>query len=287
METGMKVHAIQTGSVRIKTAQIEAPLPGALGIVGVLLGRDWSGWLPTYAWAIEHRDGVIVVDTGQATYLLEEVRKSLHPFLRSCAEFEVAPELEVGPQLKAAGIGPHDVKQVVLTHMHVDHDAGLSAFPHSRIRVARAEMEGVRGFRGVIKGLLPKRWPDWFDPEPLDLTDGPFGPFAASRRLVEDGSVMAVATPGHTANHVSVIVEDGPEWVFLAGDTSYTQALMMAGKIDGVSTNAALASRTLATIRQFAGERPVIYLPTHDPEAGRRLANREIVPLYRKALHAA
>lgn len=284
----MKVHAIQTGSVKVKLAQLDAPRPGPMGVVGVLLDAKWSGWLPTHAWAIEHRDGVIVVDTGQANYLLEEVQRSWHPYLRNCAVFEMAPELEVGPQLRELGIGTRDVKQVVLTHLHIDHDAGLSHFPQSTIRVAPGEIAGARGVMGTIRGHLPKRWPSWFDPEALNLTDGTYGPFAASRRLTADGSVVAVATPGHTANHVSVIVEDGDESLFLAGDTSYTEALMLAGKIDGVSPNAAVTAQTLANIQQFASERPVIYLPTHDPEAGQRLAQRQIVPLYdRKEQYAA
>ncbi len=283
----MKVHAIQTGSVKVKLAQLEAPRPGPLGVVGVLFDSSWSGWLPTYAWAIEHRDGVIVVDTGQASYLLEEVQKSLHPFLRSCAAFEIEPELEVGPQLRALGIGARDVRQVVLTHMHLDHDAGLSHFPHSTIRVAPGEIANARGVMGVLRGHLPGRWPGWFDPQSLDLVDGTYGPFAASRNLTSDGSVVAVATPGHTANHVSVIVEDGDTSVFLAGDTSYSEDLMLAGKIDGISPNAAVTADTLARIRQFASERPVIYLPTHDPDAGRRLALRQIVPTYSRKEHHA
>lgn len=278
----MKVHAIRTGSVKIKQAQVESQHPGAFGVVDVLLDKQWTDWLPTYAWAIEHRDGVIVVDTGQSTYLLEEVRRSLHPYIRSCALFEMAPELEIGPQLKAIGIGPADVTQVVLTHMHIDHDAGLSAFPKSRVRVAPGEIASARGLRGMITGHLPGRWPSWFDPGALELSDGPYGPFKASRRLVEDGSITAVATPGHTANHISVVVEDGDLTVFLAGDTSYSEALMLAGKVDGVSPDAARSAQTLSNIRRFAAERPLIYLPTHDPEAARRLENREIVRVHRE-----
>ena len=284
----MKIHAIQTGSVKVKLAQLAAPHPGPRGIVDVLLDSEWSGWLPTYAWAIEHRDGIIVVDTGQAAYLLDAVRQSMHPFLHNCAVFEMAPELEVGPQLKALGIGPRDVRQVVLTHLHIDHDAGLSHFSQSQIRVAPGEIANARGVLGMIRGHLPQRWPTWFDPQSLDLTDGVYGPFSASRRLTADGSVVAVATPGHTANHLSVIVEDDDVSVFLAGDTSYSETLMLEGKIDGVSPNAARTARTLAAIRQFATARPTVYLPTHDPEAGARLAQRQIVPVYRgKENHAA
>ena len=63
----MRIHALQTGSVQIKCAQ-------QVGI-GHGLGRRfrpfvdplWTDWLPTFAWVIEHPEGVIVVDTGAAS----------------------------------------------------------------------------------------------------------------------------------------------------------------------------------------------------------------------------
>ena len=92
-------------------------------------------------------------------------------------------------------------------------------------------------------------------------------------------ALEAVATPGHTSNHISVVVEDGDVSVLLAGDTSYNEALMLAGKIDGVSPNAAVTAQTLATIRQFASERPTVYLPAHDPDGATRFARRQTVPV--------
>ena len=59
----MNIHAIQTGSVRIKTAQVEGHGHGLARRLAVFTDRNWTDWLPTYAWAIEHRDRVIVVDT--------------------------------------------------------------------------------------------------------------------------------------------------------------------------------------------------------------------------------
>ena len=111
------------------------------------------------------------------------------------------------------------------------------------------------------------------------LDDGPYGPFAASKRLTPDGSVVAVATPGHTPDHLSVIVDDGDVALFLAGDTSYTEELMLAGRADGVSPRPEVTRATLAAIRQFASTRPTVYLPAHDPGAGMRFANRQTVPL--------
>ena len=77
----MKIHAIQTGTVRIKTAQVEGRGHGFARRLAIFADRNWTDWLPTYVWAIEHRDGIMVVDTGQGAHLLETGR-SLHPCVK-------------------------------------------------------------------------------------------------------------------------------------------------------------------------------------------------------------
>ena len=268
----MKIHAVQTGSVRIKATQVEGRGNGLARRLAVFTDREWTDWLPTYAWAIEHREGVIVVDTGQGSHLLQTGR-SLHPFVRWEVVFRIEREEEIGPQLQALGIGPRDVKRVVLTHLHMDHDGGLSHFRGSEILVSRGELQIARGWAGRMRGYLPNRWPSWLDPTPLDLPAEAFGPFAASKRLTTVGDVIAVATPGHTRDHLSVLAQDGDTTFFLAGDTSYSQALMLAGKVDGVCADEEVSRATLGAIQRLARESPTVYLPTHDPESAIRLAS--------------
>ena len=272
----MKLHAIQTGSVRIKSAQVEGHGRGLRRRLALLADRQWTGWLPTYAWVIDHPEGVIVVDTGQGTHLLE-TDKSLHPYIRWEVAFRIEHDEEIGPQLRALGIGPRDVRRGVLTHLHVDHDGGLAHFPQTELLVPRGELRTASGWMGRVRGYLPNRWPAWFDPVPLDLAAEPFGPFAASKRLTDAGDVFAVATPGHTTDHISVLVRDDDVTYFLAGDTSYDERLMLLGRIDGVSANDGVASATLGAIRQLARDCPTVYLPTHDPESSARLASRRLV----------
>lgn len=271
----MKVHAIQTGTVRIKRAQRERRGPGPLGMLAIFADRQWTDWLPTYAWLIDHKDGLIVVDTGQGAHLLDH-RRSLHPYVRWEVDFRIAPEQEIGPQLRALGVSSRDVKRVVLTHLHMDHDGGLRHFPDSEILVAPGELEMAKGWAGTLRGYLSNRWPSWFDPVPLEMSSSAVGGFASVRRLTTGGDVVAVATPGHTAHHLSVIVYDEDAAIFLAGDSSYSEDLMLAGKVDGVSPSVAVGRRTLAAIRQFASLQPTIYLPTHDPSAAMRLAGRSL-----------
>ena len=271
----MKVHAIQTGFVRIKTAQVEGRGHGLSRRLAIFADSSWTDWLPTYAWAIDCSEGVIVVDSGQGAHLLDS-GKSLHPYLRWEVAFRIEPEQEIGPQLRALGVGPRDVKRVVLTHLHMDHDGGLAHFPNSEILVAPGELKIASGFAGRMRGYLPHRWPSWFDPAPLQLEASSFGPFAQSRRLTEAGDVVAVATPGHTADHLSIVADDGDTTYFLAGDASYDERLMLAGKLDGVSADERVTTATLDAIRNFVRSRPTVYLPTHDPQAAARLASRQL-----------
>ena len=202
----MRVHAIQTGRVQIKASQIVGRGHGLKRRLAPLIDAEWSAWLPTLAYAIEHRDGVILVDTGASAALKR--LPHWHPYFRLSVRFDIEPEQEAEPQLRAIGIGAADVKRVVLTHLHIDHDAALAAFPKSEILVGPGEIAAASGIAGRVRGYLPQRWPKNFDPKPLVVDGGPYGPFQRSRRLTADGAIVAVGTPGHTPDHLSVIVED-------------------------------------------------------------------------------
>ena len=272
----MRIHAIETGRVRIKQAQIEARGHGLWRQLQPILSQGWADWSPVYAWAIEHPEGVIVVDTGSNAGL-----KSLprwHPYFRFAVRFDIEPGQEAGPQLQRLGIGARDVKTVVLTHLHIDHDGGLAHFPYSRILASGEEIARTAGIAGALQGYLPNRWPKWFDPQRLAWQPSSIGPFKRSVPLTEAGDVIAVPTPGHTPSHLSVIVQDGDHHIMLAGDTSYLESTMLRGVIDGVSPNEAVASATLADIRQLCVQRPTIYLPAHDPKSAERLQARRAVP---------
>ena len=243
------------------------------------MDRRWTDSLPIYAWLIEHPEGLIVVDTGETADVNDSgYFPRWHPYFKLGLKEWVEPEEEIGPKLEALGFSPDDVRWVIMTHLHTDHAGGLAHFPQSEILVHRSEFDDASGFMGKVRGFLPHRWPSWFSPRLFDLSEENIGPFPLSLRVTEAGDVTIVATHGHTNGHVSVIVEEGPQSVLFAGDTSYTQALMVEGAIDGVAPDERAARETLGRIREFTRQRPVVYLPSHDPDAGGRLAARETVP---------
>lgn len=272
----MKVHAIQTGTVAVRTRQRKGKGRGRARLVRTLMDRKWTDPLPIYAWLIEHPEGLIVVDTGESAHVNDPgYFPRWHPYFRLGLKEWVTPEEEIGPRMKNLGFSPGDARWVIMTHLHTDHAGGLAHFPGCEILVARPEFENASGFMGKARGFLPQRWPQWFSPRIFELDREPLGPFPQSLRVTEAGDVTIVATHGHTKGHVSVVLEDGPESVFFAGDTSYTQALLVEGAIDGVAPDERAARETLDRIREFARQRPIVYLPSHDPEAGRRLDARE------------
>ena len=128
---------------------------------------------------------------------------------------------------------------------------------------------------------MPKEQKTESTDEELTVMDMPgVGPATADKLAAagyEDLMSIAVATPGHTADHISVLVQADDTTLFLAGDTSYNETLMLDGRVDGVSPDERTSRSTLKAIGDFAQAHPTVYLPTHDPQSGTRLANRRLV----------
>lgn len=271
----MRIHIIETGRVRIKRNNIIGHWHGLLRQVRTIVSLRWADWLPVYCFAIEHDDGVILVDTGSATHLTSLPK--WHPYHQFAVQFDISPEREVGPVLRARGISPEAVSTVVLTHMHMDHEGGIAHFPHARFLASPREIEISSGLMGRLRGYLPERRPGWFRPEPLPQGNLRIGDFENAVALTNAGDVLVVPTPGHTAGHVSVLVRDNNIWVMLAGDASYLQSTMLAELVDGVTSDEETSRHTLRKIRRLAGVEPLVYLTAHDPHGPTRLERRETV----------
>jgi N-acyl homoserine lactone hydrolase len=271
----MKIHAIQTGTVALTTSWREGVGRGKRRLLNTLLDRKWTEPLPIYAFAIEHPEGVIVVDTGETARVAEPgYFPRWSPFFRFAVRERVEPEEEIGPQLERLGIALSDVHRVVMTHLHTDHAGGLHHFPDHEILVSRSELDYAVGLRGRLRGYVNKPWPAWFNPTTIDTPPVPFGPFPASLGLTEAGDVTLVPVPGHSPGQLAVLVEDGDHTVFIAGDSSYTEDAMLRGAVDGVGADEDAERLTHERIRAYAAATPTVYLPSHDPETAARLAER-------------
>jgi len=262
----MNITAIQTGVVRVKPLFIK----GSVGVGGMLpflvklhSEREFID-IPIYAWAIEHAEGVIIVDTGDSS-------ASVSDFV-TATRYVIAPEEEIGPQLAARGIKQTDIAKVVLTHIHGDHVRGLKHFQNAPIYLRDAEYTDARTL--LNRAITPL--PAGLSPTLFSLLPEPLGPFAQSYPLTRDGTVIAVPTPGHTPGHISVVVRDGDLSYFLSGDITYTEAALLDQALQGPTRAPKQQVETLRKTLDFVQSSPTIYLPSHDPQSAARLAVRQL-----------
>ncbi len=209
----MRITAIQTGEVQIKSRQAEPRFgPRPARIVDVLADRSWTPRLPILCFAIEHPDGLVVVDTGESARANDPGYQPVwHLFARTSERRWVAPEEEVGPQLRALGLDPGAARWVVMTHMHGDHAGGLGPFLGSEIVMSAREAKAAFARDGVLNGYLKSHYPDWLDPRGVEFDRDPWEGFDASVPLTDDGAVRLLPTPGHTLGHLSVAVDQGDQ----------------------------------------------------------------------------
>ncbi len=115
-------------------------------VLDVLTDRNWAPRLPILCWAIEHPEGLLMVDTGETSHVSDPGHQPWWDvFSRTSARFSVTPEDEVGAGLRALGLDAADVRWVVMTHMHGDHAGGLHHFPGSEIVISDQEARAASG----------------------------------------------------------------------------------------------------------------------------------------------
>jgi glyoxylase-like metal-dependent hydrolase (beta-lactamase superfamily II) len=263
----MKIHALTTGAIRVKHSFL-FPSPGRRRQLDLFMPGPFSDPLPIHCWAIEHEGTLRLVDTGE-TAAARNV-----PFARP----EVTREQELPAAMAAAGLSADDVSEVVITHAHGDHIDGL-VHVRGRVLINETELQFLGSpMPRVMRRLLRQPLPPGFDPEPFVLDGGPFGAFARSRPLSDDGRIVAVETPGHTPGHVSVIcVDDAGRQVMLAGDATDTLEQLQARRADAVAPDTKVHVATLDTILAHCAQHPTVYLPSHDPESAARFASATTV----------
>jgi glyoxylase-like metal-dependent hydrolase (beta-lactamase superfamily II) len=248
-----------------------------LRLTSVLLDSAFVD-IPVYAWAIEHPEGTIVIDTGETAQVNdpEYFPAIQRPYWKSQYRFKISPQDEIGPQLRARGIEPEAVRWLVLTHTHFDHTDALYHFPNAEVVVSRKEYDDAQTYRSA-HFAFPSKWPRWLKPRLIDYVPGRVGPFSQSYVLTKAGDVRIVPTPGHTMGHQSVILQDEGLHYFFGGDTSFDLPSLLNGTLDAPAFNSDAVLETRRRILDYARDVPLVYLTTHDFETENRLIRR--IPL--------
>lgn len=271
------LHMINTGWVKTKRRHKEFSGPGMLALPAIFQDHNWTDFMPIYVWAIEHKSGVILVDTGESirsadpTYF--ECDRLTGLYYQSNLAFEVIDPLPV--LLSRVGIRTEEVTTVVLTHMHSDHTGNLDPFSHSKFLVSDYSLNHSE------RGSLVCRWPGWFRPEGVKYKSGGILAFPKTQSITDDDVLLLVETPGHTLGHQSLLLKwDEERFLFLAGDTTFNLDQLERGAIPGINISRGKSARTRDQILESMQGGKLIYLPTHDPDNAQRLE-----PLINKTFH--
>lgn len=149
---------------------------------------------PILAYLIETANGRILYDVGC------DYRKLDDPAL--CSEYygnlnfpppAMPADHRLPGRLAALGLDPRDIDLVFLGHLHFDHAGGLHDFAHADIHVHTDELAAARepGARGYFTDDFSGAYRWRLQTTEYDLALG----------------VTAIETPGHTAGHMSMLIE--------------------------------------------------------------------------------
>lgn len=278
LQSGVRVHHIQTGYVAVKSAHRSYSGRDGAGFPALMADNTWTEWMPITAWAIEHPEGVIVIDTGELSAAVTDPQffhcdPATHFIYNAILRLALTPDDEMGAQLQRLGIPPDEVRWVVQTHLHSDHADGLVFFPKSEVILSQIDYPNSTG-------TLPCKHPTWLNPTFSNFTEAGVAGFARVMPLTQAGDVFIVPTPGHSMGHQSVVLTDSDGTAyFFAGDASFDEAQLLAGGTAGIASDPVAMRASLAAIRQFAASTPTVYLPSHDPALRTRLTNRQTITL--------
>jgi glyoxylase-like metal-dependent hydrolase (beta-lactamase superfamily II) len=274
-----RVSVVSTGNVRIHPDHVASTWRPTYW--WLLTSRHWTQPRPINVYVIEHRDGVVLFDTGQDRASVTEpdyFPSGLSGIVyERLALFDVAPDETLTAQLDALGHAPGDVRTAIVSHLHQDHIGGLRELSGADVVVSRQEWGTLSSplpeARGLLRHHIELPGLRWRQIEHTPTDDPTVAPFTASHDLFGDGSLVLVPTPGHTPGSTSLLVRrPGQPTLMMVGDLTYDAHLLEHGHLPGVGDRRRLRAAT-AMVNTLRRQQPgLVILPAHDPGAAGRLA---------------
>jgi N-acyl homoserine lactone hydrolase len=277
-----RVSVVSTGTVQIHPEHMAGTWKPTW--LWVLTSRRWTPPLPINVYVIEHRNGLVLFDTGQDHASITDPTYfpsgPLLGALFSMAKFEMAANQTLTALLAGLGYSNRDVRTVVLSHLHGDHIGGLREVAHAELLVSRAEWNTLSGSWPELAGIMRRhielpglRWRQ-ITLAPID--DPALLPFDEGHDLFGDGSLVIVPTPGHTVGSISLIVRRaGKPTLALVGDLTYAADLLSREHLPGVGNRRILRRSTDMMNQLRSATLGLVVLPTHDPGAAASFAAAE------------
>lgn len=197
--------------------------PGTVWWVGRGDARRISGMV-CHVVVVEGRDGLVLVDSGIGLADIDDPARRLGRQFVAAARPRLDRSEAAIEQVRRLGYRARDVRDVVVTHLDLDHAGGLADFPWARVHVYQAELDAALE-RATIHDRFryrPAQWahgPRWRP----HVVDGEQWEGFACVRALDDGDpdVLLVPLLGHSHGHCGVAVRDGDRWLLHAGDAYF------------------------------------------------------------------
>lgn len=216
---GMRVHAIDAGTVRLDGGSMFGVVPKAMWSRQIEPDDQNRIPLAMRCILVETSDARILIDTGAGNKTSEKLQAIYG------IENDGNPT-RLEDSLRAAGVEPSEIDLVVATHLHFDHAGGqtilrddgrvVPAFENARYLIRRGEWEaGHSANRRIRSSYVAPDFDPLLEAGVLELTDGDME-VASGLRLV--------GLPGHTPDHQGVLIDLGGEVLFCPVDLAPTSA---------------------------------------------------------------
>lgn len=197
---------------------------------------------------VETADRLVLVDTGLGTGDLEDPHRLGRPFRGI-----IRPRLDWAEpavaQVKALGHDPADVRDVVLTHLDLDHAGGLSDFPGAEVHVFALDHEAA--MRPTLRErprYVPAHWEHDLRWVTHDVGGDEWKGFESVRVLSgNDPEILMIPLPGHSRGHAGIALRRPDGWLLHCGDAYFHRAEM------GISPHCPPALRLFQTLIQHDG----------------------------------
>lgn len=171
--------------------------------------------------------------------------------------------MDMATALRAAGVNPDDVGQVVVTHAHYDHIGGLPAFRAAEVIMTRSEYE-------FWTGPLGERTLFAHHTEAAEI--GHLRSLRAAGRLTLTGRSHQVApgitlteVGGHTPGQAVVTVDGGPGRIVLASDAVHYYEELERDRPFATVVNLADMYAAFDQIREMEQDAGTRVIAGHDP----------------------
>jgi glyoxylase-like metal-dependent hydrolase (beta-lactamase superfamily II) len=251
---------------------------------GALRGGRWRVCeFPSLIGLLRHPSrGWILFDTGYSQRFLDATARLPGAMYRWVTPVRFDPGKALAIQLRALGIELADIGAIVLSHFHADHVAGVLDFPEVPVFCSRAGWQALRSrsrLAALRIGLLPELAPAtlaervrFFEDIPQSAARASSGGFSR-HDLFGDGSIVAVALPGHSPGHFGAqFTDEEDREIMLIGDASWSTRAIRENRpppawATGWLGNTRVYRETLHRLHLLSCSVPSLQLvPSHCPE---------------------